>query len=172
MKLSNSFFLAFLFCCFIHQPLSAQKKKEQDLKLNTGLYLSHVSAAEVLNYSIQFGIDYHLNRKWSLGSFATSLQAEPNYYSFTFGLMADYSSRSNYYYGIGGVYQMAPNINSEYKSYNHLFLPAYRMGYKFEFKYVNIIPECLATGPFIYEGDVEIFTLFSLGLKVQVNRWR
>ena len=174
MKLSHSFFLALLFICFFHLPATGQKKKGQNLKLNAGLLLSHASEAEVLNYSFQFGLDYKLGDQWSLGSFAQSLHARQFYYSFTLGLLADYKShpRSRFYYGIGPVYQMAPNLYSEHKSFNHLFIPGYRMGYKIPFKYVNIIPECLATGPFIYNGDVEIFTIFSLGVKVQVNRWR
>lgn len=174
MKMTSLLLATLAVLCLLSTQTKAQKKKYTDWHPSAGLFYAGNPASGFQNASFQFALDYQINRKWSVGLFSQSLHSRQVYSSFTFGLISDYSKtkHARFYKGFGIAIQMNSELTSHGPSRDQLILPAFRIGYKLLFKYISIIPECLATGLNFTTENSEIVSLLAFGIKIRVNRWR
>lgn len=149
-----------------------------------GLYFSGDAAMDYIGPSYQLGVDVPLKAKWLINGYGHYFSASAvfgQYEVFTIGVMAQYSLGKNnrWYIAVGIAYQNAKE-EAYYDAIDRsIFLPSYRLGYKFLFKTYVFYSEIFTTGPYsssgshvyngqtYYGGSTDIFTLPSVGIRVK-----
>ena len=141
-----------------------------------GIYFTGDAQMYYTGPSILAGSDFRINEQFSACFYSQYFKRDFGDHGFqTWSLAAlgqiNLGKRKRFYLAVGLAWQRAIEDDFNDDEINRsILIPAYRAGYHIIFKKFILSPEINLTGPYSYRQTTEIFTLPSIGTRLQFLR--
>ena len=138
-----------------------------------GVYFTGDAEVYYAGPSILLGSSFFIKKDLSVSFYGHYFEKDFGDHSFKAGTVAilcqvNLGKRERFYIAVGSAWQRAIEEDDFYSDVinRSIIIPAFRVGHHFAFKKFTLSPEINATGPYIYNNGLELFTLPSIGVRL------